>query len=30
VGWYQYEWWHREDTKEVVKTLGFEVTDKVY
>jgi len=30
VGWYQYEVWHKEDTDEVVKTLGFEVTDKVY
>ncbi len=30
VGWYQYEYWHREDDREFAKTAGFEVTDRVY
>lgn len=30
IGWYEYEVWHREDDRELVRTKGFEVTDRVY
>jgi hypothetical protein len=30
IGWFQYEFWHKEGDRETAKTNGFEVTDRVY